>query len=221
VREVGELLRPYPSEVIRAYRVRTAVNSVRDDGPERIEPVVSGRKRSPAAGKENRRSDADKGFRRIQPTVIPLGNKSYRPDNPLIVHQECEMQGHDQTRRQRSLDRKNGGPREKILVLAAIGLSLYSMGPVMANSMLSEPKAPQQRHQTLAPQVPRRYQPIRNSHNLQPTRNKLAKPDVSAADGKVVDNLYRELMQEEMVRYPALFRHPTTKPAAMPLSSSK
>jgi hypothetical protein len=95
VREAGELLRPYPSEVIRAYRVRTAVNSVRGDGPERIEPVVSGRMQSPAVGKETRRGDADKGSRRVQPTVIPLWNKSYRPDNPSVVHQECEMQGHD------------------------------------------------------------------------------------------------------------------------------
>jgi hypothetical protein len=110
---------------------------------------------------------------------------------------------------------------KRILVLVAIALSLYTRSSAMANSMLSETKAPLQRHPTLAPQVPRRYQPIRNSHNLQPTRNKLGKPDVSAADGKVVDNLYRELMQEEMARYPDLFRHPTTKPAAMPLSSSK
>ena len=221
MREAGELLRPYPSEVIRAYRVRTAVNSVRDDGPERIEPVVSGRMQSPAAGKETRRGDADKGFRRVQPTVIALGNKSYRPGDPSVVHQECKCRGmirrvaHDASIIKMEVHVK------RTLVLAAIALSLYSMGPAMANSMLSETKAPQQRHQTLAPQMPRRYQPIRNSHNLQPTRNKLAKPDVSAADGKVVDNLYRELMQEEMVRYPALFRHPTTKPAAMPLSSSK
>ena len=38
VRDVAELLRPYPSEAMRAYRVITAVNSVRNDGPKCIEP---------------------------------------------------------------------------------------------------------------------------------------------------------------------------------------
>jgi putative SOS response-associated peptidase YedK len=35
-RAVTELLRPYPSGAMRAYRVSTAVNSVRNDGPECI-----------------------------------------------------------------------------------------------------------------------------------------------------------------------------------------
>jgi len=35
---------------MRAYRVSTAVNNVKNYGPECIEPVVSGRKQSPAAG---------------------------------------------------------------------------------------------------------------------------------------------------------------------------
>ncbi len=33
VRDVAELLRPYPSEALRAYRVSTAVNNVKNDGP--------------------------------------------------------------------------------------------------------------------------------------------------------------------------------------------
>ena len=40
VREVTERLRPYPSEAMHAYRVGTAVNSVRNNGPECIEPVA-------------------------------------------------------------------------------------------------------------------------------------------------------------------------------------
>jgi len=40
VREVTELLRPYPSEAIRAYPVRTVVNSPKNDGPECIEPAA-------------------------------------------------------------------------------------------------------------------------------------------------------------------------------------
>ena len=39
-REVAELLRPYPSEAMRAYPVSTAVNGARNDGPECVEPVV-------------------------------------------------------------------------------------------------------------------------------------------------------------------------------------
>ena len=34
-----ELLRPYPSDEMRAYRVSTAVNSVKNDGPECLEPA--------------------------------------------------------------------------------------------------------------------------------------------------------------------------------------
>ena len=39
MRDVGELLAPYPSEALRAYRVSTAVNSVKNSGPECIEAV--------------------------------------------------------------------------------------------------------------------------------------------------------------------------------------
>ena len=39
-RNVAELLRPYPSEEMRAYRVSTAVNSVRNDVPECIAAVA-------------------------------------------------------------------------------------------------------------------------------------------------------------------------------------
>ena len=38
-RAVAELLQPYPSEEMRAYCVSTAVNSVRNDGPECVEAV--------------------------------------------------------------------------------------------------------------------------------------------------------------------------------------
>ena len=37
VRDMAELLRPYPSEALRAYRVSTAVNNVRNDGPGCVE----------------------------------------------------------------------------------------------------------------------------------------------------------------------------------------
>ena len=37
--EVSELLRPYPSQAMRAYRVNTAVNNVKYGGPEGIEPA--------------------------------------------------------------------------------------------------------------------------------------------------------------------------------------
>ena len=40
VRNVAELLRPYPSEAMRAYGVSTAVNSVRSDCPECVEVVA-------------------------------------------------------------------------------------------------------------------------------------------------------------------------------------
>jgi len=33
-------VRPYPSEAMRAYRVSTAVNSVKNDGPECGEPIA-------------------------------------------------------------------------------------------------------------------------------------------------------------------------------------
>jgi putative SOS response-associated peptidase YedK len=39
-RDIAELLRPYPSEEMRAYRVSTAVNNVKYDGPECIEPAA-------------------------------------------------------------------------------------------------------------------------------------------------------------------------------------
>jgi len=34
-----ELLRPFPAERMRAYRVSTTVNNVRNSGPELVEPV--------------------------------------------------------------------------------------------------------------------------------------------------------------------------------------
>jgi putative SOS response-associated peptidase YedK len=40
VREVGELLRPYPSEEMRTYRVSTVVNNVKNDGPECFEATA-------------------------------------------------------------------------------------------------------------------------------------------------------------------------------------
>ena len=40
VRDVAELLRPHPSETMRACRVGTAVNAVKNDGPECIEPAA-------------------------------------------------------------------------------------------------------------------------------------------------------------------------------------
>ena len=39
-RDVAELLRPYPSEEMRAYRVSTAVKSPKNDGPECVEAVA-------------------------------------------------------------------------------------------------------------------------------------------------------------------------------------
>ena len=39
-RDVAELLRPYPSEGLRAYRVSTAINSVRNDGPKCVEAAA-------------------------------------------------------------------------------------------------------------------------------------------------------------------------------------
>lgn len=39
-RNAAELLRPNPSEEMRAYRVSTAVNGARNDGPECAEPAA-------------------------------------------------------------------------------------------------------------------------------------------------------------------------------------
>lgn len=39
-RDVAELLRPCPSEGMRAYRVSTAINRVRNDGPGCVEAVA-------------------------------------------------------------------------------------------------------------------------------------------------------------------------------------
>ena len=39
-RESVELLRPYPSEEMRAYRVRPTVDSPKNDTPECIEPAA-------------------------------------------------------------------------------------------------------------------------------------------------------------------------------------
>ena len=106
-------------------------------------------------------------------------------------------------------------PREpvvkKTLVLAAMALGLYSMGPAMAESRLGDRQGPATPHE-----APRRYQPIENGFNLQPAQSELAKPDVSAEDAKVVDELYGKLMQEERARYPELFRHPASEPGAKP-----
>ncbi len=125
------------------------------------------------------------------------------------------------------------------LVLAIIALSLYSMPPAIAESTLGDPQAHVSRHDrpvesriqktdgprrpshSPAPEVPRRYQPITHGFDLQPTESELAEPDVSAADAKVVDELYRELMQEERARYPDLFRRPASQPAAASPTSPK
>jgi putative SOS response-associated peptidase YedK len=39
VRELAELLKPYPADDMTAYAVRTRVNDVKNDGPELIEPA--------------------------------------------------------------------------------------------------------------------------------------------------------------------------------------
>jgi putative SOS response-associated peptidase YedK len=39
-RDVAELLRPYPSEEMRTYRVSRAVNNPKNDGPECVEPAA-------------------------------------------------------------------------------------------------------------------------------------------------------------------------------------
>ncbi len=41
VRDVVELLRPYPSEEMRVYRAITAFNNVRNDDPSLVEPIGS------------------------------------------------------------------------------------------------------------------------------------------------------------------------------------
>ena len=40
-RDAADLLRPHSSEAMRAYRVSTAANSAKNDGPERIEAVAA------------------------------------------------------------------------------------------------------------------------------------------------------------------------------------
>lgn len=40
VREATELLRPYPSEAMRACRVSTAVHSLKNNGPECVEATA-------------------------------------------------------------------------------------------------------------------------------------------------------------------------------------
>lgn len=128
---------------------------------------------------------------------------------------------------------------KRTLVLATIALSLYSMGPAMADSMLGDRQVHVSRHDgpvesrirktdgprrpshSTAPEVPRRYQPITHGFDLQPTQSELPTPDVSAGDAKVVDELYRKLMQEERARYPDLFRRPASQPAAASPTSPK
>jgi putative SOS response-associated peptidase YedK len=39
VRDAAELLRPYPSNTMRAYRASTVVNSPKNVGPECMEPA--------------------------------------------------------------------------------------------------------------------------------------------------------------------------------------
>lgn len=39
-RDVVQLLQPYPSSEMRAYRVSTKVNSAKKDGPECLEPAA-------------------------------------------------------------------------------------------------------------------------------------------------------------------------------------
>ena len=106
-------------------------------------------------------------------------------------------------------------PREpvvkKTLALAAMALGLYSVGPALAESRLGDRQGPATPHE-----APRRHQPIQNGFNLQPTQSELARSDVSAEDAKVVDDLYRKLMQEERARYPELIRHPASEPGAKP-----
>ena len=41
LRDVAELLRPYPSEGMGAYPVSTVVNSPKNDTPECIEPLTA------------------------------------------------------------------------------------------------------------------------------------------------------------------------------------
>ena len=105
-------------------------------------------------------------------------------------------------------------PREivvKKLALVAMALGLYSVGPALAESRLGDLQGPATPHE-----APRQHQPIRNGFNLQPTQSELGRPDVSAEDAKVVDELYGKLIQEERARYPALFRHPASEPGAKP-----
>jgi hypothetical protein len=153
--------------------------------------------------------------------VIPSGNEAYAPVAfPSIVRNAIcrgmigRVVNDAPFIRMESL-------MKRILALAVVAVSLYSMGSAMAESRLGETNAPLQQHQAPSPQVTRQHQPIWNGHNLQPTQHELAKPDVSDTDGKVVDRLYRELIQEERGTYPDLFRDPTSKPAAEPPTSSK
>jgi putative SOS response-associated peptidase YedK len=39
--EVGAMLQPYPSKLMRAYRIGSAVGNVRNDSPELIEPLAA------------------------------------------------------------------------------------------------------------------------------------------------------------------------------------
>ena len=98
---------------------------------------------------------------------------------------------------------------KRTLVLAAMVLSLYSVGPAMAESRLGDRQGPAIPHE-----ASRQYQPIQNGFSLQPNQSELAMPDVSDQDGKVVNELYRKLMQEERARYPELFRSPASGPGA-------
>lgn len=98
---------------------------------------------------------------------------------------------------------------KKTLVLAAMVMGLYSVGPAMAESRLGDRQG-----LATAPEAPREYHPIEHGFDLQPSESELARPDVSDQDGKVVDELYRKLMQEERARYPEIFRDPSSGPRA-------
>jgi len=68
---------------MRAYRVSTAVNNVKNCGPECIEPVVSGRKQSPAAGKELGGATRTKAPVAVSRRSLPWGINHIAPTIPL------------------------------------------------------------------------------------------------------------------------------------------
>lgn len=158
--------------------------------------------------------------------VIPPENEAYRPGMATASTRKCTFPAQVEP----MLAMLKGGfsgcidvgptvndgsikPRElvvkKTLVLVAMVLNLYSVGPAMAESRLGDRQGPATLHE-----ASRQYQSIQNGFNLQPNQSELAMPDVSDQDGKVVDELYRKLMQEERARYPELCRSPASGPGA-------